>query len=75
MNENQTTRVILKASLDVNGAEEGTGDFYILNGVTSQIYTNAGVINEIKRQIQIWIENNKATYFTGNVQITEMILP
>lgn len=71
MNENQTTRVILKASLDVNGAEEGTGDFYILNGVTSQIYTNAGVINEIKRQIQIWIENNKATYFTGNVQITE----
>ncbi len=38
-----TTRAVVAADLKVNGAEEKTNDFYLINGLTSTIYTKAKV--------------------------------
>ena len=52
-NENQTTRVVIAATLNVAGSEEtegdNKGDFYVLNGNKDVIYTEKTMTNEIKK--------------------------
>ena len=55
-NENQTTRVVIAATLEVENAEEGSGDFYVLNGNKDVIYTKTKVDDEIKKA---YLSNSK----------------
>lgn len=54
MKEKNTTRVIIAATLNVNGSDESNKDFYILNDNTNTIYVKTGVIDEIKR---LWMNH------------------
>ena len=48
MTEQNTTRVIVAATLEIDGAE-GNGDFYLLNKNTATIYQSLAVENEVKQ--------------------------
>lgn len=61
MTEQNTTRVIVAATLTVTGAES-SGDFYLLNNNTSMIYQKSGVENEVKRLWMNYFESIKSTY-------------
>lgn len=58
---NRTTQVVVKAKLTIEGAEND-GTFYTLNGNTSTVYQESGVISEVQRRVMEWLEANKATY-------------
>lgn len=62
MIEQYTTRVAIAAKLSVTGAEETTGDFYLLNKNTSIIYKKDGVLDEVKRLWMNYFETVKSTY-------------
>lgn len=62
MTENNTTRVIVAAKLNITDAEEGTGDFYLLNNNTSVIYNEGGVVKEVKRLWMNHLESIKNDY-------------
>lgn len=65
MTEQNTTRVIVAAKLNITGAESTTGDFYLLNNNTSIIYQKGGVENEVKRLWMNYFESIKGTYIKG----------
>lgn len=65
MTEQNTTRVIVAAKLNITGAETSTGDFYLLNNNTSIIYQKSGVENEVKRLWMNYFESIKGTYIKG----------
>ena len=75
MTEQNTTRVIVAATLEIDGAE-GNGDFYLLNKNTATIYQKSGVENEVKRLwmnyfqtiISTYVKNGKFT--EDNVTVT-----
>lgn len=48
MRKDQTTRVIVAAKLSVDGAEDGTGNFYVLNGDKTTLFKQDDVIKKIK---------------------------
>lgn len=48
MNEDQTTRVIVGATLSVTGADEDNKDFYTINDNKNSILTLEGVTNAVK---------------------------
>ena len=61
MTERNTTRVIVAATLEINGAE-GNGDFYLLNKNTATIYQKSGVENEVKRLWMNYFQTIISTY-------------
>lgn len=66
MNNDQTTRVILKAKLNLtSGLAEDDGTFYVLDDKTGTIYNEDGIKDAVKVWVQAWINNNKSTYFTA----------
>lgn len=74
MNNDQTTRVILKAKLKLtDGLAEGDGSFYVLDDHTETIYTENGIKDEVKTWVQAWINVNKTKYFTaGTIEGTDL---
>ena len=50
MNQNQTTRVIVAAKLTMTGADEESGDFYILDNDKNTIFTKENAVNAIKAE-------------------------
>ena len=72
--ENRTTAVVVKAKLNVTGAEQD-GTFYTVNGNTSTIYQKAGVENLVKTRIMDWLAANKATYIqSGTVDGDDLVV-
>ncbi len=66
MMNDQTTRVILKAKLNLtSGLAEDDGTFYVLDDKTGTIYKEDGIKDAVKVWVQAWINDNKATYFTS----------
>lgn len=64
MMNDQTTRVILKAKLNLtSGLAEDDGTFYVLDDKTGTIYKEDGIKDAVKVWVQAWINDNKATYF------------
>ena len=61
MTEQNTTRVIVAATLEIDGAE-GNGDFYLLNKNTATIYQKSGVENEVKRLWMNYFQTIISTY-------------
>ena len=72
--KNQTTQVVVKAKLNVTGAE-ADGTFYTVNGNTSTIYGQAGVNDLVKTRIMDWLNANKATYIqSGTVDGAALVV-
>lgn len=55
MRKDQTTRVIVAAKLTVSGAEQTSGDFYVLNNAKDVIYNKTNLVNYIKNA---YLQNN-----------------
>ena len=74
MNNDQTTRVILKAKLKLtDGLAEDDGSFYVLDDHTETIYTENGIKDEVKTWVQAWINANKTKFFTaGTIEGTDL---
>ena len=74
MNNDQTTRVILKAKLNLDGGKADTdGSFYTINDNTSTVYKADGIKDFIKAEVLKWIETNKNIYFTaGTINGTDL---
>lgn len=48
MNQNQTTRVIVSATLDDLTGQEESGDFFTINNIKETLYNKTGIDNAIK---------------------------
>lgn len=66
MNNNQTTRVILKAKLKLtDGSADDDDSFFVLDDNTGTIYKENGIKDVVKTWVQEWIEENKAKYISN----------
>lgn len=73
MTEQNATRVIVAAQLDVTGAENETHDFYLLNNNTSVIYNETGVKDEVKRLWMNYFESIMSTYIKKGIFTKENV--
>lgn len=65
MRETFTTRVVIAAKLNVNGADAESGDFYVLNNNTNVIYNEDGVLDAVKSLWMNYLETIKSTYIAS----------
>ena len=69
MNNDQTTRVILNAKLNLDETlAEEDGTFFVLDDNTGTIYNEKGIKDVVKTWVQEWIEERKEEYIeTGMI--------
>lgn len=76
MTEQHTTRAVIAAKLTVTGAEDTSGDFYLLNNNSNVIYQQSAVLDEVKRLWMLHLDQiidtyvKSGTFTEGDVAVT-----